>query len=157
MSRIRSCLSLEASKRVYTSLLQPLFEYADVAWGEISEGCCKELHRIQNRAARIMLRNNTSNHAFCVLNWLNLASRRKMHKCIPVFQCLNNVVPKYLTQYFTGNAIFKIMQLGEATTRTNQSRNVTWAKELLSMQGLFISILYPVLKVPRLPMYLKRC
>ena len=80
-----------------------------------------------------------------------------MHKCILVFQCLNNVVPKYLTQYFTGNAIFKIMQLGEATTRTNQSRNVTWAKELLSMQGLFISILYPVLKVPRLPMVLKRC
>ena len=157
MSRIRSCLSLEASKRVYTSLLQTLFDSADVAWGEISEGCCKELHRIQSRAARIMLRNNTSNHAFCVLNWLNLASRRKMHKCILVFQCLNNVVPKYLTQYFTGNAIFKIMQLGEATTRTNQSRNVTWAKELLSMQGLFLSIVYPVLKVPRLPMVLKRC
>ena len=138
LSRIRSCLSLEASKRVYTSLLQPLFDYADVAWGEISEGCCKELHRIQNRAARIMLRNNTSNHAFCVLNWLNLASRRKMHKCILVFQCLNNVVPKYLTQYFTRNGIFKIMQLGEATTRTNQPTN-------------------PVLKVPRLPIVLKRC
>ena len=28
---------------MYTSLLQPLFDYADVARGEISEGCCKEL------------------------------------------------------------------------------------------------------------------
>jgi len=27
--------------------------------------------------------------------------------------------------------IFTIMQLGEATTCTNQSRNVTWAKELM--------------------------
>ena len=104
MSRIRSCLSLEASKRVYTSLLSPLFDYADVAWGEISEGCCKELHRLQNRAAQIILRKNTSNDTFCVLNWLNLASRRKMHKCIPVFKCLNNLVPKYFTQYFTRNA-----------------------------------------------------
>ena len=51
LSRIRSCLTLEASKQEYTSLLQPLFDYADVAWGEISEGCCKELHRRQNRAA----------------------------------------------------------------------------------------------------------
>ena len=104
MSRIRSCLMLEASKEVYTSLLQPLFDYADVAWGKISEGCCKELHRLQNSAARIILREEHSNHAFCVLNCLNLASRRKMHKCIPVFKCLNNLVPKYFTQYFTWNA-----------------------------------------------------
>ena len=27
------------------------------------------------------------------LNWLNLASTRKMHKCILVFKCLNNLVP----------------------------------------------------------------
>ena len=46
LSRIRSCLTLEASKEVYTSLLQPLFDYADVAWGEISEGCYKELQRL---------------------------------------------------------------------------------------------------------------
>ena len=38
LSRIQSCLLLEASKQVYTSLLQPSFHYADVAWGKISEG-----------------------------------------------------------------------------------------------------------------------
>ena len=105
LSRIRSWLTLEASKQVYTSLLQPSFDYDDVVWGEISEGCCKELHRLQNRAAGIIiLRKNTSNDTFCVLNWLNLASRRKMHACILVFKCLNNLVPKYLMQYFTRNA-----------------------------------------------------
>ena len=99
----------------------------------------------QNHAARIILR-NTSNDTFRGLNWLNLASRRKMHKCILVFKCLNNLVTKYLTQYFTRNA----MQLGEAMICTHQSLNVTWAKELLSIQGLFSSILYPtMLKVPR--------
>ena len=113
LSRIRSCLTLEASKQVYTSLLQPWFDYADVVWGEISEGCCKELHRLQNRAARIILRNNTSNDTFCVLNWLNLASRRKMHTCILVFKC--NLVPKYLTQYFTRNVDLH----NHATRRSN--------------------------------------
>ena len=107
MSRIRSCLTLEASKQVYTSLVQPLFDYADVAWGEISEGCCKELQRLQNRAAGIILRKNTSNDTFYELNWLNLASRGKMHKFILVLKCLNNLVPKYLTQYFTRNADLK--------------------------------------------------
>ena len=39
---------------------------------------------------------------------------------------------------------------GEATTCTQQSLNVTWAKEFLSMQGLFISVLYPILlKAPQ--------
>ena len=82
-------------------------------WGEISEGCCKELHCLQNRAARIILRNNTSNDTFCVLNWLNLASRRKMHTCILVFKC--NLVPKYLTQYFTRHADLH----NHATRRSN--------------------------------------
>ena len=40
LSRIRACLTLEASKQVYTSLVQPLFDYADASWGKISEGCC---------------------------------------------------------------------------------------------------------------------
>ena len=41
LSRIRSCLTLEASKQVYTSLLQPLFDYADVAWGKSQRGVAK--------------------------------------------------------------------------------------------------------------------
>ena len=67
------------------------FTLAAIIWlcwcclGEISEGCCKELQRLQNRAARIILRKKTSNETFRVLNWLNLASRRKMHKSILVF------------------------------------------------------------------------
>ena len=38
-----------------------------------------------------------------VLNWLSLTPRRTMQKCILSFKCLNNLVPKYVTQYFTRN------------------------------------------------------
>ena len=96
-SWIRACLTLEASKQVYNSLMQPPFDYADAAWGEISKGCCKELQRLQNRAARIILGRKTSKNAFRLLNWLSLACKRKLHKCSLVFKCLNNLVPKYLT------------------------------------------------------------
>ena len=58
-----------------------------------------------------------------------------MHKCIIVFKCLNNLVPKYLTQYFTRNVDLH----NHATRRTNdlhhQSLNVTWAKELFKQAG----------------------
>ena len=47
LSPIRSCLTLEASKQVYTSLLQPLFDYADVT--SQPEGYKDQL-RLQNRA-----------------------------------------------------------------------------------------------------------
>jgi len=82
---IRSYFTLEASKKVYTALMQPLVDYADVVWEEISEGYCKELQRLQNRAARIILRRKTSKDTLRVLNWLSLACRRKLHKCILVF------------------------------------------------------------------------
>ena len=127
-SRIRSCLTLETSKQIYTSLLQPLFDYADVAWGEIS-GLLNELHRLQNRAARIILWKNTSNDTFCLLNWLNPTFRRKMHKCILVFKSLNNLEQ--------GMRICTVMQLGEATTCTPQSLNVTWAKSTFCRDYLF--------------------
>ena len=67
LSRIRSCLSLEASKQ-YT--LHSCSHYLTMLMlQEISEGCCKELRRLQNRTARIILRKSTSNDTFCVLNW----------------------------------------------------------------------------------------
>ena len=112
LSRIRSCLTLEASCSHYLNI--------------------RELHR--------------------VLNWLNLASRRKMHRCILVFKCLNNLIPKYLTQYFTKNADLH----DHATRRRNDlhppkpKRNMG-KRNFKYVQGLFISILYPImLKVPRL-------
>ena len=40
-SCIWSCLTLETSKQVYTSLLQPLYDYADVAWGKSQRGVAK--------------------------------------------------------------------------------------------------------------------
>ena len=39
-------------------------------------------------------------------NWLSLACSRILHKSILIFAYLNNLVPKYLIQYFTRNRAF---------------------------------------------------
>ena len=55
LSRTQSCLTLEAFKQVYTSLLQPSFDDADVAWGEISEGCCKAKSYTAHKTVQLKL------------------------------------------------------------------------------------------------------
>ena len=62
--------------------------------------------QLQNRAARIVLRRKTSKNAFHLLYWLSLACKGKLHKCSLVFKCLNNLVPKYLKEYFIRNKAF---------------------------------------------------
>lgn len=103
LSRIRSCLTLEASKCVYNSLVLPVFDYTDAVWCELSAGCCQNLQRLQNRAARIILQRDSSKNTFISLNWVDLATRRSIHKCILVFKCLNDLVPVYLGDYFVRN------------------------------------------------------
>ena len=60
-------------RSVYNSIVQPLFVYADTVWGELSDDCSQELWRLQNRAARIILKRNTSKDSFGLLNWVNLS------------------------------------------------------------------------------------
>ena len=78
--------------------------YADAAWGELSAMCDENLQRLQNRAARVIARRHSSNEAMNMLGWLLLKSIRKRNKCILVFKCSHDLVPKYLSEYFIRNS-----------------------------------------------------
>ena len=78
LSRVQACVTIKVSTCVYDSIVQPLFDYADIVWDELSVGCSQELQRLQNRAARIILTRYTSKDAFGLLNWVNFNLRRKM-------------------------------------------------------------------------------
>ena len=103
LSRIRSCLTSVAARHVYNGIIQPLFDYCDVGWNKISEGCKHELQRLQNKASRIILQRNRTGDSLKILNWMNLENRRSMHVCILVFKCINMMVPEYLCGYFNQN------------------------------------------------------
>ena len=106
LSRIRSCLTLKAANCVYRSVIEPVFNYTDSAWGTISIGRSKNLQKLQNRDTHIILRRDSSRDTFDILKWADLEINPKIHKCVLVFKCLHNLVPEYLSNYFTSNSCF---------------------------------------------------
>ena len=42
LSRIRSCLTIQAAKCIYNCLILPVLSYTDTAWGELSAECSKQ-------------------------------------------------------------------------------------------------------------------
>ena len=84
LARIRSCLTLKAAKCVYNTLIEPILSYTDTTWGELSVGSSKSLQWLQNRAARIILKRDSSRDTFNVLGWTDLETNRKIHKCVLV-------------------------------------------------------------------------
>ena len=88
LGRIRSCLTLKAAKCIYNCLVLPVLCYTDTAWGELSVECKSRLQRLQNRAACIIVRRDSSSEALKTLG------------------CLNGLVPQYLCDYFSRNHSF---------------------------------------------------
>lgn len=106
LSRIRSFLTLKAAKCVYNSVVNPIFSYANTAWGELSQTCFDSLQRLQNRAARIVIQRKNSKDAISILGWIDLKTHRETNKCTLVYKCLKGLVPEYLHDYFSKNSDF---------------------------------------------------
>ena len=104
LSRIRTCLTIEASKCIYNTIVLPIFDFTDVVWSELSVGCSQSLQKLQNRAARIILQRESFRNTFDILNWVELSTRRKIHKFVLVYKCLNNLVAECFRGYFTRNS-----------------------------------------------------
>ena len=82
---------------------QAIFDYADVSWGAMLQTCNTEMQRLQNRAARIVVKSNRTENCFPSLKWLHLSTRRKVHRCILIYRILNGSAPTYLDNYFVKN------------------------------------------------------
>ena len=81
------------TKLFYNSLVLPIFDYADLVWGDKDNvSLMKELQILQNKAAKLILDrspHSSSTDALIVLRWLNLEERRKCHRCIYAYKCIN--------------------------------------------------------------------
>jgi hypothetical protein len=86
LSRIRNSLTLQAAKCVYNTIIQPIFDYFDISWGAMLQTCNTEMQRLQNRATHIVVKSNRTENCFPSLKWLHLSTRRKVHRCILIFQ-----------------------------------------------------------------------
>ena len=89
---------------IYTSLIQPQFDYCDVVWTNISKGLSDKIQKLQNRGGRIITRSDYSVRSSEILgrlNWERLSIRRSKHDVIMIFKVLNKLTPTHLFEWFT--------------------------------------------------------
>ena len=95
LRRIKHLLPLHARLTIYNSLILPLFDYADLVWGDKNNKVLMDhLQVLQNNPARIILdipKYSSASQVLDQLSWKPLSVRRCHHRCIAVFKCLNNL------------------------------------------------------------------
>jgi hypothetical protein len=93
--RIKFLLPIQARLTLYNSLVLPLLDYSDIVWGDKNNSTLmNHLPVLQHNAARLILdlpRHSSATEALEILEWKPLYIRRKYHRCISVFKCLNHL------------------------------------------------------------------
>lgn len=90
----------DVQKQFYQSYILPLIDYGSVIWGSTSLVNIDRLHKLQKRAARIILKadfQTPSANMFSELGWLPVPSRLKYNKAVLTYKTLNNMTPEYLS------------------------------------------------------------
>ena len=95
LKRIRYCLPLDARLMFFNSYVLPLFDYADIVWGDRGNSTLMlQLQSLHNKAAKIILDlpiGSSASEALNKLKWKTLARRRAEHRAIFIYKCLNNL------------------------------------------------------------------
>lgn len=96
LRRVKKFLPHNARVMFFNSFVLPLFEYADIVWGDRGNvTLMSELQVLHNNAARIILDlppYASASEALDKLNWKKLEHRRAEHRAIFMFKCHNNLL-----------------------------------------------------------------
>ena len=104
LRRIRSLISQSTAVQIYNALIQPHFDYCAPVWDGLSSYLCEKLHKLQNRAARVILQakyETSSSLLLETLKWDRLSLRRRKQKATMMFKSLNGLAPVYLHDLFS--------------------------------------------------------
>ena len=103
LRRIRPFVSQSTGIQIYNALIQPYFDYCSPVWDGLSNQLSEKLQKLQNRAARVILKANyetSPSMLLEILNWDTLSIRRKKLKALIMFKSLNKLAPVYLQDLF---------------------------------------------------------
>ena len=87
----------------YNAYILPHFTYADSVWTTCTAAQNVKLERLQNYAARLILRQRREVSATCMreqLGWPTLASRRRLSEAVVTFRCTSGLSPLHLSTLF---------------------------------------------------------
>ena len=85
LKRIRSLISQSTVVQIYSTLIQPHFDYCAPVWGGLRSYLCEKLQKLRNRAGRVILQTNcevNSSLLLETLKWDQLSLRRRKQKAI---------------------------------------------------------------------------
>ncbi len=67
LKRVRSFITIDASIQIYQALIQPHFDYCCTVWDGLGETLSTKLQKLQNRAARVIMRSSYDTDASVLL------------------------------------------------------------------------------------------
>ena len=65
LKQARNHASLDILKMIYNALIQPVFDYCDVVWGNLNKRLSSRIQKLQNRVARIVTFQGYDVHEVC--------------------------------------------------------------------------------------------
>ena len=104
LRRLKEFIDRKTLVSVYNAIVRPYFDYCCEVWDVFGETQSKRLHKLQNRAARIIMNMSNDVHYSVVLQalgWKTLEAERKKAKAKMMYKLLNNMGPQSLTNLFT--------------------------------------------------------
>ena len=134
--------SLDILKVIYNALIQPVYDYCDVVWGNLNKGLSSRIQKLKNRAARIVTfqcYDARSADLLKYLKWDNLALKRDKHLSLLVYDTINHNVPKYLSDIFSkcseGNSCKSRLRESDHNVTMNYIPNTEGYKRSFSYRG----------------------
>ena len=96
LRRVKVFIPLKARLTIYNSLILPLFDYADIIWGDKNNTTLMhQLQILQNKAANTILDApylSSCTEALSNLHWHPLTHRRYLHRMLTIFKLKNNLI-----------------------------------------------------------------
>ena len=123
-SRRKHILPSHMLMLIYSSIIQPKFDYAITIWGYICDTNLHKIQRLQNRADRIV----TGNYDYVTtrgtepvrrLKWMCVTQRRDYFMSILMYKSIHDRAPPYLCNEITLHS-----EIAERTTRSVNDNNV---------------------------------
>ena len=97
---IRKYLSTDAAVKLVLCFVMSRIDYCNSLLSGVNESSISTLQRIQNNAARLILKKKKTDHIFPLLaqlHWLPIAKRIQYKLDTICYKCLSNAAPDYLT------------------------------------------------------------
>ena len=95
LRRVKMFLPLKARLTIYNALMLPLFDYANIVWGDKNNtSLMDQLQILQNKAAKTILDApylSSSTEALSKLNWHPLTHRRYLNRMLTIYKLENNL------------------------------------------------------------------